>query len=127
MLNAVMIILEKDGEFLLGKRSAWKSKAPGYWCPISGHIESSESEENAVIREAKEELGISVRPVRKVTSTPTHDGLVMLHWWTAEIVNGIPTLNNNENEEIRWFSEEEIQTLEPVFKEDIQILLLLRP
>lgn len=122
-----MIILEKDGKFLLGKRSAWKTKAPGYWCPISGHIEPSETEEQAVVREAQEELGITVRPLRKITSTPTNDGQVILHWWTAEILNGIPTLNNQENEEIRWFSEEEIQKLEPVFKEDIQILLLLRP
>lgn len=117
-----MIILEQDGKFLLGKRCAWKTKAPGYWCPISGHIELNESEENAVIREAKEELGITVKPIRKITSKPTHDGLVMLHWWLAE-TNDIPKIHNNENEELRWFSREELQFLEPVFKEDIQILL----
>lgn len=118
-----MIILEKDGKFLLGKRSEWKAKAPGYWCPISGHIESSESEEEAVIREAMEELGIEVKPIKKFVSTPTHDNTVMLHWWKAEIISGIPKINNNENSEIRWFSKEELVLLTPAFKEDIQILI----
>ncbi|WP_408095585.1 NUDIX hydrolase [Peredibacter sp. HCB2-198] len=121
MKEAIMIVLEKDGKFLLGKRSAWKTKAPGYWCPISGHIEPNETEEEAVIREAQEELGIEVRPTQKITSTPTHDGRVMLHWWKAEIVKGNPQINNNENEEIRWFSKDELNTLRPTFKEDIAI------
>ena len=124
MKEAVMIVLEKDNKFLLGKRSAWKAKAPGYWCPISGHIEQNESEEAAVIREAQEELGIVVSPTQKITSTPTHDGRVMLHWWKAEIISGTPVINNNENEEIRWFSREELKSLEPTFKEDIAILIL---
>jgi 8-oxo-dGTP pyrophosphatase MutT (NUDIX family) len=121
--QAVMIILERDGKFLLGKRSAWKAKAPGYWCPISGHIEGTETEEDAVIREAQEELGIVVRPVRKITTTPTHDGTTLLHWWKAEIISGIPVINNNENEEIRWFSKQELMALSPSFKEDIAIIL----
>lgn len=123
MKEAVMIILEKDEKFLLGKRSAWKTKAPGYWCPISGHIEASENETNAVIREAQEELGILVTPSQKITTTTTHDGMVLLHWWKAEILMGTPAITNNENEEIRWFTKEELKTLEPVFKEDIDIIL----
>lgn len=118
-----MIILEQDGKFLLGKRSEWKAKAPGYWCPVSGHIEASESEEEAVVREAMEELGIEVRPVLKVATTPTHDGTVMLHWWKADIISGTPKLNNNENAEIRWFTKEELVLLTPAFKEDIEILI----
>lgn len=117
-----MIILELNGKFLLGKRAEWKAKAPGYWCPISGHIEENESEEEAVIREANEELGIIVRPISKIASTPTHDNTVMLHWWKAEILSGIPALNNNENSELGWFTIEELQKLQPVFKEDIEII-----
>jgi 8-oxo-dGTP pyrophosphatase MutT (NUDIX family) len=125
MKNAVMIILEEDGKFLLGKRSAWKESAPGYWCPISGHVEVNESEEDAVIREAKEELGIEVEPLIKITSTPTHDKKVMLHWWRAKILEGRPVINNKENEELRWFTRAELNHLEPVFKEDVEIILKL--
>jgi NADH pyrophosphatase NudC (nudix superfamily) len=123
MKNAVMIVLEDNGKFLLGKRAEWKAKAPGYWCPISGHIEESESEEEAVVREAKEELAITVRAVRKITSTPTHDKTVMLHWWMAEILSGSPAINNNENSDIKWFTRDELRSLQPVYLEDIEILL----
>lgn len=118
-----MIVLEKNGKFLLGKRAEWKTKAPGYWCPISGHIEENESEQDAVIREAKEELGIEVHPISKITSIPTHDGTVMLHWWKAEIVNGVTMINNDENSELGWFSKDELKKLQPVFEEDIKIIL----
>lgn len=121
--NAVMIVLEKNGKYLLGKRAVWKTKAPGYWCPISGHIEENESEEEAVIREAKEELGIEVRPLMKIISSPTHDGTVMLHWWKAEIVSGNAMLNNDENSELRWFTKDELKKLQPAFEEDIEIIL----
>jgi len=118
-----MIVLEQNGKILLGKRSDWKAKAPGYWCPISGHIENDESEEEAVIREANEELGIVVKPVKKIASSPTHDKTVMLHWWKADIISGSPVINNNENSEIRWFTKEELVLLTPAFKEDIEILI----
>lgn len=123
MKNAVMIIIKKENNFLMGKRSSWKQKAPGYWCPISGHVEENETEERAVEREAFEEIGVRVRPLRKITMIPAHDKSVMLHWWLAEIISGEPQISNNENSELRWFSKSELQTLEPVFKEDIEILL----
>lgn len=123
MKQAIMLILKKDEKFLLGKRSEWKKKAPGYWCPISGHLEEGETEEEAVIRETQEELAIVVKPVRKIASAPTHDKTVMLHWWTAEIVSGTPVINNNENSEIRWFTKDELRTLEPAFKEDVDLIL----
>lgn len=53
-----MIVIIQDQRVLLGKRSLWKKKAPGYWCPVSGHIERGESEEASVIREASEEIGL---------------------------------------------------------------------
>jgi NADH pyrophosphatase NudC (nudix superfamily) len=121
--QAIMIILQKDKRFLLGKRSLTKVKAPGYWCPISGHIENKETEEEAVIREASEELAIKVSPLKRIASTLTHDQTTILHWWLTEIVSGEPRINNEENTEVRWFSRDELLNLQPVFEEDIEILL----
>lgn len=120
-----MIVLRNKEFFLLGKRALWKEKAPRFWCPISGHVEDSETEEEAVEREAREELGVHVKAVRKVATTLTRDKTVSLHWWIATVTAGKPVLNNNENTEIRWFSKVELRELEPVFKEDIEILLNL--
>lgn len=125
MNQAVMIIIRRDGKFLLGKRSLNKAKAPGHWCPISGHIEAQESEEEAVIREAREEIGVDVCPVQKITETPTHDGSTLLHWWIVDLISGEPRINNEENSMVQWFTKEELRTLRPTFQEDIEILLRL--
>src|SRR5262249_61998165 len=38
----------------------------GYWAPPSGKLEPGESQEAAVVRESWEEVGLTVRPLRKV-------------------------------------------------------------
>jgi 8-oxo-dGTP diphosphatase len=121
--EGVMLVIKRGGKFLLGRRAEWKAKAPSYWCPISGLIEHSESQEDAVVREAAEEIGSVVRPVRRVASTRTHDGAVTLHWWVVELVSGEPRLNNNENSELGWFGPDELRQLKPAFSEDIELML----
>ncbi len=124
--QAVMIVIEKDGKFLLGKRADWKPTAPGYWCPISGHIEENESQEAAVIREAWEEVGLMVKPLRKLATMNTHDGSTQLHWWQVHVMEGEAFIKNRENSELGWFTTEELKKLEPTFKEDIEVLLQLK-
>lgn len=121
-----MIVLERDGKFLFGKRADWKKVAPGYWCPISGHIEENETEHEAVIREAQEEIGVRVIPVKKFAESDTHDGQVRLHWWLARLESGVPRLANDENAELRWASLEEFNTLMPSFEEDLEIIRSLK-
>ena len=121
-IQAVMIIIRKDNRFLLGKRSLWKKAAPGYWCPVSGKIEPNESEVEAVCREAMEEVGLRVAPLRKLTEMDTRDGSCRLHWWLVDILEGTAFLKNNEHSELGWFTLEEIKTLTPSFAEDLAIL-----
>lgn len=118
-IHAVTIIIEKDGHFLLGKRSSWKTTAPGYWCPVSGKIEKGETEVEAVCREAFEGVGLKVNPLKKLCEMDTRDGSSRLHWWTVEILEGEAFLKNDEHSEIGWFSMEEIGRLEPTFHEDV--------
>ena len=117
-----MIVIERDGKFLFGKRAHWKTVAPGYWCPISGHIEEGESEEEAVIREAQEEIGVSVIPLRKITESDTHDGKIRLHWWLTKIQAGEPALVSDENSQLRWVSPDQFFELKPSFEEDLAII-----
>lgn len=116
-----MIIIEQDGRYLFGKRSTWKTQAAGYWCPISGHIEQGESQEAAVIREAWEEVGLIVKPYRKLTTIDSHDGTVALNWWVVKVIEGEAFLKNNEHSELKWVTIEEMSSLSPVFEEDIAI------
>ncbi len=120
-----MIVIRDQNSFLLGKRGPGKQKAPGYWCPISGHVEPNETQEEAVRREALEEIGVEVRPLKRIATTQTRDKTTLLHWWLTEIVHGVPTLANDENSELGWFTGEELKNLRPTFQEDIALLLTL--
>ena len=123
-VDAIVAILERQGRYLLGKRSPGKPVAPGYWGPISGRVEPGEAQADAVVREVFEEAGLRVRALRKVAECDTHDGLVLLHWWLAELLDDAPAqLMNDEHTELRWLTPEELGTLTPVFEEDIAILL----
>jgi 8-oxo-dGTP diphosphatase len=123
-IDAVVAIVEREGRFLLGKRSLDRPSAPGYWCPISGRVEPGESQAAAVVREVWEETGLRVRALEKVTQCDTHDGSAILHWWRAELLDESTECRANaENSELRWLTPRELHGLAPTFAEDIAILL----
>jgi 8-oxo-dGTP pyrophosphatase MutT (NUDIX family) len=119
--QVVAMTLKKGNTFLLGRRSLTKKVAPGYWCPISGKIELGESEEQALIREAQEEIGVLIRPVKKIARLDVENRKGLLHWWLVDLVKGEPRINNDEHSEIGWFTFDQILKLEPVFQDDIAI------
>jgi 8-oxo-dGTP diphosphatase len=59
--NAVLI---KDGKILIGKRPKDKKSYAGLWDVIGGHLEGSETPEEAVRREVKEEIGVTITKFR---------------------------------------------------------------
>lgn len=56
---AVLVLLEKDGKVLLGKRMNTKFGDGEYSLP-GGHIDGNESASSAALRELKEEIGTEV-------------------------------------------------------------------
>ncbi len=72
----VVVLIDREGRTLLGRRAPIKSSAPGYWSPISGKIEPGEDEATAVTREAAEETGLQAEALRKITDlTRTTDSI----------------------------------------------------
>lgn len=63
---AVTAVIVRDGHVLLLKRSPEQEHAPGLWDPCSGRIEHDETPEQAVVREAREETGLTVTPLRVI-------------------------------------------------------------
>jgi 8-oxo-dGTP diphosphatase len=78
-VEAVVAIIQRSDRFLFVKRSDYTDAASGYWCPVSGRIEKNETQEEALKREAMEEVGLEVAAVEKVCEIPSADGQFFLH------------------------------------------------
>ena len=65
--SAVHMLLIKDNKILLQKRKGSKLW-PGYYALPAGHIDEGETQYDALVREAKEELGIIIDPNNVINS-----------------------------------------------------------
>ena len=61
IITAVFTLIDIQGRFLLQHRTDDAPRAPGYWSFFGGRLEKGEKPEQALLREAKEELGIKLR------------------------------------------------------------------
>ena len=117
MLNAVIAVITNGEKVLLIQRAAG-IRGGGYWAPVSGKVEAGESQESAVAREAMEEVGLTVRPIRKVWENVSTRGTFILHWWMAEYVSGELTPNLAEVSDARWLTVDEICRMNGTFEGD---------
>ena len=78
-------------------------------------------------REAMEEVGLTVRPIRKVWENVSTRGTFRLHWWIAEYVGGELALSAAEVSEARWLTVDEICRLDGTFEGDREFYLKIFP
>jgi mutator protein MutT len=112
--DAVVIVLRERGRVLVIRRGPAAARA-GFWMPPGGKVEPGESQEEAVVREAREELGLRVLAQAKLWECATDDGAFALHWWSARRLGGEPTPHPGEVAELRWVTADEFLQLEPIF------------
>ncbi len=126
MLDAVIAVITNGGKVLLIQRAA-HIRGGGHWAPVSGEVEPGESQEAAVAREAMEEVGLTVRPIRKVWENVSTRGTFILHWWLAEYIRGELALNENEVSATRWLTADEICRLDGTFEGDREFYRTILP
>lgn len=101
-LDPAVIVLITDGErVLLGRQSRFP---PGRYSTIAGFVEWAESIEEAVIREAHEETGVTVDQVQYHSSQPWPFPSSLMLGFIAHATTTDITLNDGELEDARWFS-----------------------
>jgi len=126
MLDAVIAVITRGEKVLIIQRAPG-IRGGGYWAPVSGEVEAGESQEAAVAREAMEEVGLSVRPIRKVWENVSTRGTFTLHWWMAEYMGGELALNPAEVSDARWMTVDEICRLDGTFEGDREFYSRILP
>lgn len=117
MHEVVAAFLVSDGRVLLGHRAATRRWYPDVWDAVGGHVDAGEAPGQALQRELQEELGVEVdsdlgEPLAHVVDPESQGGgLDIQFWrisaWAGEIINCAP----DEQDELRWFSREELPEL----------------
>ena len=122
--GAVAVIVR--GPRLLVIRRAAGIAAPGTYCFPGGGIERDESEEQAVVRELREELAATVRPVRRLWRSVTPWG-VELSWWLTELAEQAELIANPaEVASIHWFTLAELDSLDGLLAGNREFLKIFR-
>ena len=124
--EAIVAVLLRADRLLAIRRGPAVAR-PGYWQPVSGKIEPGESQREAVVREVREEVGLTVVPLAKVWESETDDGTFRLHWWTANAEMGDVVPDPDEVGEARWVTPEEFLSLDPVFEGDREFFERILP
>ncbi|WP_427923610.1 NUDIX domain-containing protein [Streptomyces sp. cg40] len=116
--EAIVAVLRRADRVLVIRRGPDSARS-GYWAPLSGKLEPGETQEEALVREVHEEVGLTVSPLAKVWQSDTDDGVFRLHWWTAtETGNGTIVPDPGEVSEVRWVTPAEFLTMAPLFDAD---------
>ncbi|MFO1466530.1 MAG: NAD(+) diphosphatase [Steroidobacteraceae bacterium] len=105
-LDPAIIVLVSDGdEALLGRQASWPA---GRYSTIAGFVEPGESLEDAVAREVAEETGVIVKDVQYHSSQPWPFPSSLMLGFVAQAASREIRLQDQELEDARWISREDI-------------------
>lgn len=107
MTEVVAALIWDNNRFMICQRPAHKARG-SLWEFVGGKVEPGESKKEALVRECREELGVTV-DVGDIFMEVTHnypDITVHLTLFSASIREGVP--QKLEHQDIRWIAAEEI-------------------
>ena len=116
---AVITLVSDGSRCLLGRQPQWPS---GVYSTIAGFVEPGETLEETVRREVREETGIDVGNIRYIASQPWPFPSSIMLGFRADARTFEINCRDDELEDCRWFTREEIKTFsernssEPGFK-----------
>ncbi len=102
----IMLVTDPEGRALLGRQVHWPK---GRFSTLAGFVEPGESIEQAVVREAGEEAGVTIGRVEYVASQPWPFPSSLMLGFVAHATSTEIRVDGEEIEEARWFSREELR------------------
>lgn len=106
-----VLVFNRRGEIFLQKRSMKKDRQPGLWdSSASGHLDSGEDYDACAVREAREEIGLTLNPApQRLFKLPASAGTDQEHVWVYRAQSEGPfTLAPEEIERGAWFTADEV-------------------
>jgi 8-oxo-dGTP diphosphatase len=97
---------------LLGRRAANREFYPDVWDVLGGHLEPGETSEQALVRELREEIGVTPTAWESLgefrESLSGGNGSIVLHLYAVTSWNGAPrNLSPEEHSGVSWFAVED--------------------
>lgn len=124
--QAVAICMkDPDTDRWLQIRRAYDNKGGGQIGFAGGKIDEGESQVEAVIREAKEELGVPVVPLLHFGFVDLIEWDIRMHVWTVEYYFGPYSPDSREVFELLWLTQEEMLENQDSLRSSALILELL--
>ena len=104
---AIIVLVTLSERCLLGRQPTWRK---GLYSTIAGFVEPSESLEDAVVREVREETGVEVEEIHYHSSQPWPFPSSLMLGFTAVAKNGMICVGEDELETACWFTRREIRS-----------------
>ena len=92
-----------------GRVLAARRERPAGWELPGGKVEPGETEPAALVRELREELGVTVEVGERIGPDVPIDPDFLLRAWTVALINGEPAAL--EHAELRWLAPDELDTV----------------
>ncbi len=105
---AIIVLIERGDQLLLARARRFPTVM---YSVLAGFVEPGESLEETVVREVKEEVGLSLKDIRYFGSQPWPFPHSLMIAFTATYAGGEISLDDNEIEDAGWFTVDNLPPL----------------
>ncbi|GAB3669052.1 (deoxy)nucleoside triphosphate pyrophosphohydrolase [Actinocorallia lasiicapitis] len=123
MVIVVGAAIIEGGRLLAAQRAQPASLAGGWELP-GGKVDPGESDETALVRECREELGVTIKPLQRIGGDWPLSPTSVLRVWTATLIEGRPQAL--EHAELRWLDDDELMDVDWL-PGDLPVVEAVRP
>jgi 8-oxo-dGTP diphosphatase len=112
--DCVMAILRRDDRVLMCHRHPNREWIPNVWDFPGGHIEESETPQQALARELREELGVDIESLGRAADVVLEfdDESLQLAVWILDYGGTVENRCPEEHDELRWVNLQDVGELE---------------